>query len=153
MVEVPSAALMAREFGKHVDFFSIGTNDLIQFLMAVDRGNDIVSDLYQEFHPAVLRTIHHIVTEGKKSNVSVSMCGEMAADTLATPILVGLGLDCLSVSPSAIPSIKRTIRKLSFESAKSLAEKCLKMSSEKEVTEEVENYFRENNIERTRNII
>ncbi|NLH60096.1 MAG: phosphoenolpyruvate--protein phosphotransferase [Ignavibacteriales bacterium] len=153
MVEVPSAALMAREFGKHVDFFSIGTNDLIQFLMAVDRGNDIVSDLYQEFNPAVIRTIHHIVTEGKKSNVSVSMCGEMAADTLATPILVGLGLDCLSVSPSAIPSIKRTIRNLSFESAKSLAEKCLKMSSEKEVTEEVENYFRENNIERTRNII
>ncbi|MHC1738618.1 MAG: phosphoenolpyruvate--protein phosphotransferase [Ignavibacteriaceae bacterium] len=153
MVEVPSAALMAKEFADYVDFFSIGTNDLIQFLMAVDRGNDIVSELYQEFHPAILRTIHHIVTEGKKSGISISICGEMAADTLAAPILVGLGLDCLSVSPSAIPSIKRTIRAINYSSAEQLAERCLKMSSEKEVAAEVEKYFHENKIERTRNII
>lgn len=153
MVEVPSAALMAKEFADYVDFFSIGTNDLIQFLMAVDRGNDIVSELYQEFHPAILRTIRHIVTEGKKSGISISICGEMAADTLAVPILVGLGLDCLSVSPSAIPSIKRTIRGIYFASAEQLAERCLKLSSEKEVAAEVEKYFHENKIERTRNII
>lgn len=153
MVEVPSAALMAKEFADYVDFFSIGTNDLIQFLMAVDRGNDIVSELYQEFHPAILRTIRHIVTEGKKSGIPISICGEMAADTLAVPILIGLGLDCLSVSPSAIPSIKRTIRAVNFSSAEQLAENCLKMSSEKEVTAEVEKYFHENKIERTRNII
>jgi len=153
MVEVPSAAVMAKEFGEHVDFLSIGTNDLIQFIMAVDRGNDIVSDLYQEFHPAVLRTLQHIVIEGKKSGVSISICGEMAADTLAVPILVGLGLDCMSVSPSAIPSIKRTIRAINCSSAKLLAARCLKMSTEKEVTAEIEKYFHENNIERTRNII
>ncbi|MGB5849008.1 MAG: phosphoenolpyruvate--protein phosphotransferase, partial [Ignavibacteriaceae bacterium] len=103
MVEVPSAAVMTREFAYEVDFLSIGTNDLIQYLMAVDRGNDLVTDLYQEFSPVVLRTIKKIVDDAKLAGKPVSLCGEMAADTLAMPLLVGLGLDSLSISPATIP--------------------------------------------------
>jgi len=153
MLEVPSAAVMARELANEVDFISIGTNDLIQYLMAVDRGNDLVSDLYQEFNPAVIRTIHHIVTETKKVHKSVSLCGEMAADTLAIPLLIGLGLDSLSMSPATITYAKRIIRLLSFQKAKALADECLKFTTEKEVTARIEKFFKENSITRTRNII
>jgi phosphotransferase system enzyme I (PtsI) len=153
MIEVPSAAIMAKTYAAEVDFFSIGTNDLIQYLMAVDRGNDVVSELYQEFHPAVLNTLNHVVKEGKKSKITISICGEMAADTLAVPILVGIGFDCLSVSPSAIPSIKRTIRALSYEKAKHLVEECFVLKSEIEITKHIEKFFKENNIKRTRNIL
>lgn len=153
MVEVPSAAVMAQEFAKETDFLSIGTNDLIQYLMAVDRGNDLVSDLYQEFNPSVIRTISHIVTEAKKQHKDVSLCGEMAADTLAIPLLVGLGLASLSISPSTIPYAKRIIRSISYSKAKALAEKCLSFSTEHEVTHEIEKFFEENSITRTRNII
>lgn len=153
MIEVPSAAVMSSELADEVDFFSIGTNDLIQYLMAVDRGNDLVSGLYQEFHPSVIRTLHHIVTEAQKKNVCVSLCGEMAADTLAIPLLLGLGLDSLSISPSTIPYAKRIIRSISFAKAKKLADKCLEYSTEEEITSEIEKFFQENSITRTRNII
>ena len=153
MIEVPSAAVMAKEYAAEVDFLSIGTNDLIQYLMAVDRGNDYVSDLYQEFHPSVIRTLAHIVSEAKKAKVTVSICGEMAADTLAVPLLVGLGLDSLSVSPSAVPSVKRTIRSLHFSKAKKLAEECLQLSSEEEIIKTIEKFFKDNLIKRTRNIL
>ncbi|RPI66255.1 MAG: phosphoenolpyruvate--protein phosphotransferase, partial [Ignavibacteriales bacterium] len=106
MIEVPAAAVMTKEFANEVDFISVGTNDLIQYLMAVDRGNDLVSDLYQEFSPAVIRTLKHIVTEGTKPGKEVSFCGEMAADTLAIPLLVGLGYKSLSMSPVTIPYAK-----------------------------------------------
>ncbi len=153
MVEVPAAAVMAKEYGRPVDFFSIGTNDLIQFLIAVDRGNDFVSDLYQEFHPAVLKTISHIVKEGKQSGVEVSICGEMAADSLAVPLLVGMGLDSLSVSPSAIPSIKRTIRSISYKSSIRLVDECMAMDSIPQIIAKIEKFFKEHNIQRTRNIL
>jgi phosphotransferase system enzyme I (PtsI) len=153
MIEVPSAAVMAYEYAKEVDFLSIGTNDLIQYLMAVDRGNDHVSYLYQEFHPAVLRTLSHIITEGKRANAVVSMCGEMAADNLALPLLLGLGLESISVAAAAIPSIKRTIRSLSYEKAKVLADACLAASHEVEVIAMINKFFKENDVPRTRNII
>jgi len=153
MIEVPSAAVMSRDYAAHVDFLSIGTNDLIQYLMAVDRGNDYVSGLYQEFHPAVIRILSHIVYEGKKSKATVSICGEMAADTLAVPFLVGIGLDSLSVSPSAVPSVKRTIRALEYSKAKKLAEECLSLSSEEEIIQTIEKFFKDNLIQRTRNIL
>ncbi len=153
MIEVPSAAVMSRDYAAEVDFLSIGTNDLIQYLMAVDRGNDYVSGLYQEFHPSVVRTLSHIVLEGKKSKVMISICGEMAADTLAVPLLVGLGLDSLSVSPSAIPSVKRTIRALDYSKAKKLAEECLNLSSEEEIIKTIDKFFKDNLIQRTRNIL
>ncbi len=153
MIEVPSAAVMAYEYAKEVDFLSIGTNDLIQYLMAVDRGNDHVSYLYQEFHPAVLRTLAHIIKEGKRGNAVVSMCGEMAADNLALPLLIGLGLESISVAASAIPSIKRTIRALSFEKAAALANASLAASHEVEVVAMINKFFKENDVPRTRNII
>ncbi len=153
MIEVPSAAVLVKEFAQEIDFLSIGTNDLIQFLMAVDRGNDLVSGLFQEFNPAIIRTIAHIVREGKKSSREVSICGEMAADTLAMPLLVGLGLDSLSMSPATLPYAKRIIRSMSYQNAKELADACLELSSEKEVTDRIEKFFKDHSIIRTRQII
>jgi len=153
MIEVPSAAVMAKEFAQEVDFLSIGTNDLIQYLMAVDRGNDLVSGLYQEFSPVVLRTLKHIVDNAKKVKKPVSLCGEMAADTLAMPLLIGLGLDSLSLSPSTIPYAKRIIRSCEFKKARRLSNKCLSLSSEEEIKATIENFFTKNKITRTRQII
>jgi len=153
MVEVPSAAIMAKEYAEEVDFLSIGTNDLIQYLMAVDRGNDLVSNLYQEFSPVVIRTIDHIVKAAKHSKIQVSICGEMAADTLAIPLLVGLGLDSLSMSPATILYAKRIIRGFEFKKAKALAEECVQCKTEVEIQKKVKKFFEDNNITRTRNII
>ena len=143
MIEIPSAAVLMRDFADEVDFVSIGTNDLIQYLLAVDRGNEIVSDLYQEFHPAVVRTLHHIISEGKKAGKLVSMCGEMAADPFAVPLLIGLGLDSISVSSSAIPLIKNIIRKLTYKELQSLAEECLAFKTEKEINNRMHRFFNE----------
>lgn len=153
MIEVPSAAVMAKELASEVDFFSIGTNDLIQYLMAVDRVNNLVADLYQEFSPAVIRTIHHIVEGAKEFNTPVSLCGEMAADTLAIPLLVGLGLDSLSMSPATILYAKRIITSFSFKEAKAMAEECLTFKTQQEIEERIKKFFEENKIIRTRNII
>jgi phosphotransferase system enzyme I (PtsI) len=153
MVEVPSAALLIKEFAEEVDFFSIGTNDLIQYLMAVDRGNDLVSDLYQEFSPVVLRTMKYILNDAAKSGTPVSICGEMAADTLAMPLLIGLGLEELSLSPTTIPYAKRIIRNFEYKRAKALADKCLKLYTEEEIEETIQKFFVDNKITRTRHII
>ncbi len=143
MIEIPSAAVMAKEFSEEVDFISIGTNDLIQYLLAVDRGNEIVSSQYQEFNPAVIRTLSFIIREGKLGDVFVSMCGEMAADPVAVPLLIGLGLDSISVSPSAIPSIKQLIRNLNYKEVKKLSEECLLLKTEKEINELLHTFFKE----------
>lgn len=153
MVEVPSAAVMAQDFAELVDFVSIGTNDLIQYIMAVDRGNDVVAYLYQEFHPAIVRTINYIVHGSKRANCKVSICGEMAADTLAIPLLVGLDLDSLSISPAVLPTAKKIIRSFSYEKAKELANDCLQLNSQEKILKRIEQFFKENNIQRTRNIL
>ncbi|MGE5365059.1 MAG: phosphoenolpyruvate--protein phosphotransferase [Bacteroidota bacterium] len=153
MVEIPSAAVLAKEFGDEVDFLSIGTNDLIQFILAVDRGNDIVSAHYQEFHPAVIRTIDHIIKNGQRGNAFVSMCGEMAADTFAIPLLVGMGLDSISASPSSIPYIKKMIRSLNYQKTVHLAEECLACGTMREITEKVEQFLESNLISQMKNII
>jgi phosphotransferase system enzyme I (PtsI) len=153
MIEVPSAAVLTYELASEVDFISIGTNDLIQYLMAVDRGNDMVSYLYQEFHPAVIRTVSHILKEAARANKSASLCGEMAADTLAIPLLIGLGLQILSISPTTIPYAKHIVRSISHQKAKKLADECLLCVTEKEVTDKLEKFFTDNSITRTRNII
>jgi phosphotransferase system enzyme I (PtsI) len=153
MIEVPSAAVMTRELADSVDFLSIGTNDLIQYLMAVDRGNDLVSDLYQEFSPVVLRTIKKIVDDAKLANKPVSLCGEMAADTLAMPLLVGLGLESLSISPATIPYAKRIIKSFNYEDAKKMADKCITVCYEAEIEKTIQKFFEEHDITRTRNII
>jgi phosphotransferase system enzyme I (PtsI) len=139
MIEVPSAAVMAEEISREVDFVSIGTNDLIQYLLAVDRTNSVVAGLYQEFHPAVLRSIKQIIDASHKSKVWVGMCGEMAGDPLAVILLVGLGLDEFSVVPAVLPEIKKIIRSIKYKEARRIAEKALKFSTE----EEVEQYIRE----------
>lgn len=142
MIEVPSAYFLADELAKEVDFFSIGTNDLIQYILAVDRGNEYISGLYQEFHPAVLRAIKSITEAAHRNNIKISVCGEMASDPLATALLVGLGIDELSVVPSIFPKIKQIIRKINYEDAKKFCEEILTLSHEEEIRSKVENYYK-----------
>lgn len=152
MIEIPSAAVLIRDFAEEVDFVSIGTNDLIQYLLAVDRGNEIVSNIYQEFHPAVVRTLHHIISEGKNAGTMVSMCGEMAADPFAVPLLVGLGLNSMSVSASAIPLIKKIIRNLSYKEMQLLASECLAFKTEKEINNCMHRFFNEKEKDQIKNL-
>lgn len=133
MVEVPSAAIIAEDIAEEVDFLSIGTNDLIQYLLAVDRGNDVVSDLYQEFNPAVVRVLRRIIERGKKKGVWVGMCGEMAGDPLATILLLGLGLDEFSVVPNMLPEIKKIIRSVKYSDAQKIAKRVLTLKTEDEI--------------------
>lgn len=120
MIEVPGAALIADQLAKEVDFFSIGTNDLIQYTLAVDRGNERVSDLYQPTHPAVLRLIGSVCDAAHRNNIWVGVCGEMASDILLTPALVGLGVDELSLGSVFIPRIKRAIQTLNYAEMQNL---------------------------------
>jgi phosphotransferase system enzyme I (PtsI) len=135
--------MLADELAKEVDFFSIGTNDLIQYILAVDRGNEYISGLYQEFHPAVLRAIKSISDAAHNNKIKISVCGEMASDPFATAVLVGLGIDELSVVPSIFPEIKRIIRKLFYKDAKKLCEEILKLPDEAEIRELVEKFYKE----------
>ncbi|HUI66261.1 MAG TPA: phosphoenolpyruvate--protein phosphotransferase [Bacteroidota bacterium] len=137
MIEVPAAAVLAEEIASEVDFLSIGTNDLIQYLMAVDRDNAAVAPLYQQFHPAVLRTIKHVIDAGHKRGVWVGMCGEMAGDPLATVLLVGLGIDELSVLPSVLPEIKKIILSIRQKDAKRVADRLLARATEQEIKDEL----------------
>jgi phosphotransferase system enzyme I (PtsI) len=143
MIEVPSAALMLRDFSKEVSFFSIGTNDLIQYLLAVDRGNDIINDLYQEFHPAVLRVLEYIIHEARVAKTEITICGEMAADNYAVPIIVGLGIKSLSLNATAIPHIKNIIRNLNYEECRGLVKECLKLTTEDEIKTRIFNFYRD----------
>lgn len=133
MIEVPSAALIADLLAKEVDFFSIGTNDLIQYCVAVDRGNEKIAHLYQPAHPGIIKLIDQIVKAGHNEGIWVGMCGEMAGDPLFTILLLGLGLDELSVSPVILPTLKKIIRSADFSQAKQLAQYALGCSSMTEV--------------------
>ncbi|MEM6992711.1 MAG: putative PEP-binding protein, partial [Myxococcota bacterium] len=125
MIEMPSAAVMADVLAKHVDFMSIGTNDLIQYTLAIDRHNEHVSYLYRPLHPAILRLIKSVSKAGRDLGVPVSLCGEMAADPRFTWVLVGLGVRELSMHPSAVPVIKNIIRSSDIEEMTELAERVL----------------------------
>jgi phosphoenolpyruvate-protein kinase (PTS system EI component) len=133
MIEVPAAVWLADRLIQEVDFFSIGTNDLIQYLLAVDRNNRKVAPLYEPLHPAVLMAIATTVRAAKRAGKRVSMCGEMAADPLCTLLLLGLGLDELSMEPFFVPVIKRVIRSLSYARVERLAQESLRMSTVQEV--------------------
>ncbi len=133
MIEVPSAALLADKLAAEVDFLSIGTNDLVQYLLAVDRGNERVAYLYKHLHPAVLRMIKQIIVAGHEQGVWVGMCGEMASDPLATLILLGLDLDEFSVSPMAVPEIKKIIRSTEQREAVRIANKVLEFEKATDV--------------------
>jgi phosphotransferase system enzyme I (PtsI) len=135
MVEVPSSAIMARELAREVDFISIGTNDLIQYSLAVDRSNNLVADLYRPTSPAVLRLIANVIAAGEAENTDVSMCGEMAADPLMVPVLVGLGLRSFSMNPQAVPVVRSLIRQLSYREAGQIARQAAKFVTARDVEE------------------
>jgi multiphosphoryl transfer protein len=129
MIEVPAAALAAEAFAAEVDFFSIGTNDLVQYTMAAERGNDAVAGLADPLHPAVLRLIRSVTEAAEAHGKWVGVCGELAADRLAVPILVGLGVSELSVNPPAIPATKEAVRQLDARAAADLAGEALRLAS------------------------
>lgn len=133
MIEVPSAALTADMLAREADFFSIGTNDLIQYSLAVDRVNEKIAYLYEPAHPAVMLLIKNIIEAGHKAGIWVGMCGEMAGDIYMTLILLGLGLDEFSTSPVAVPEIKRIIRSVTMDQAREIAQQAITLSTGKEV--------------------
>ena len=135
MVETAAASLLADIFAKEVDFFSIGTNDLIQYTMSVDRGNVKIAGLYSPFSPAVLRSINRIITEGKKAGIMVGMCGEAAADPLLIPALLAWGMDEFSMSASSILKSRQIISGCDSKDLKAKVDKVLEMSTEREIKE------------------
>ncbi|MCG0276382.1 MAG: phosphoenolpyruvate--protein phosphotransferase [Thermosediminibacteraceae bacterium] len=143
MVEIPSAAVIADILAKEVDFFSIGTNDLIQYTLAVDRMNEKIANLYEPFHPAVLRLIKNVIDASHKAGKWTGMCGEMAGDPLAAPILLGLGLDELSMSATSISQVKKVIRSLTYDQARQIAQKALEMESPEEIKEMLQKVLEE----------
>ncbi|MEA3427916.1 MAG: phosphoenolpyruvate--protein phosphotransferase [Thermodesulfobacteriota bacterium] len=129
MIEVPSAVTIADVLAENVDFFSIGTNDLIQYSLAIDRGNSSVAYLYNPLHPAIIRVIKHVVDVAREKGIKVAMCGEMANDPIYMPILLGLGLDELSMNPQSIPAVKSMIRSFNIENVKLFMNDVLKQIS------------------------
>jgi phosphotransferase system enzyme I (PtsI) len=139
MIEMPSAVMTADHLAGEVDFFSIGTNDLIQYTMAIDRGNEAVGYLYQPLHPALLRMVKLVTDAARARGIPVAMCGEMAGEPLLAAVLLGLGLTELSMNAAAIPMVKSVLRAVSAADARRLAERCLAMPS----TEHVERLVKE----------
>jgi phosphotransferase system enzyme I (PtsI) len=139
MIEVPSAALMAEQLAREVDFFSIGTNDLVQYTLAADRNNEAVASLYNPGDPAVLRLIEMVVGAARKQGIVVNVCGEMSGEPLYTMLLLGLGLRQLSATPHNIPEIKKVIRSVTVEEAVAVAREAMRL----ETARDVNNYLRE----------
>lgn len=143
MIEIPSAALTADLLAKKVQFFSIGTNDLIQYTLAVDRGNEKVAYLYEPFHPGVLRLVKQVIDSAHKAGIPVGMCGEMAGDPSATVILLGLGLDNFSMSSFGIPQVKQIIRSISLSEAEDVADTVMEMKSYAEIDSYIKEWMNE----------
>jgi phosphotransferase system enzyme I (PtsI) len=141
MIEVPSAVIMADAMARMVDFFSIGTNDLVQYTLAIDRGNRHVAYLYNPLHPAVIRLIKHLVDVGKKAGIKTYMCGEMAAGISHLPILMGIGISELSMSPQSIPLVKNAIRKISVSESSAFLKDVLKQATTADIIRLIEDTF------------
>ena len=135
MVELPSTILIIDELAEAADFISIGTNDLVQYVIGVDRTNYMVSDYYAPLHPAVIRSVKQVIDAGKKAGIPVSICGESAADPILAQLYIGMGIDRLSVAPKSIPKLQRSIERFSMEEARNFAAKALKVSTLKELRE------------------
>jgi len=135
MIETPSAALVADLLAREADFFSIGTNDLVQYSIAVDRGNPAISHLYEPMHPAILRLIRMVINMAHQEQIKVTVCGELAADPLAGPLLLGLGLDVFSVSPVSLSSVKSLLRSVAFVDARNLAQEAMTLPTAQAVKE------------------
>lgn len=144
MVEVPSAAVIADLLAKEVDFFSLGTNDLIQYSLAIDRGNEYVNYLYEPLHPAVLRLIQFTVDAAHSAGIPVSMCGEMAGREIYTPILLGMGIDSLSTNAFAISHVKEMARKISIDNCKAIVSHIFEMKTASEIYEFMSREIMEN---------
>ena len=138
MIETPASVMMSRELAEEVDFFSIGTNDLTQYTMSVDRGNKKVSYLYSTFNPAVLRSIRHIIACGREAGIMVGMCGEAASDPMMIPLLLAFGLNEFSMSASAILRARKMVTEYSVEELQAVADKAMSFAT----TAEVEDYMR-----------
>ena len=143
MIEIPSAAYTADVIAENCSFLSIGTNDLIQYMLAVDRVNDSIAHLYEPSHPAVLRTIKHVIKLAHEKGTPVGICGEMASDPLFVPLLVGMGADELSMSPSLIPEVKFVIRQTSMEDASALAEEILTLKRPRQIFRRLREFYRD----------
>jgi phosphotransferase system enzyme I (PtsI) len=135
MIEVPSAAVIADFLATEADFFAIGTNDLIQYSLAIDRGNENVSYLYEPLHPAILRLIKGVIDAGKRAGIPVEMCGEMASDPIYAIVLLGLGLEIFSMNPSSIPVIKNVVRSVRYKECRRIAEMALQKKTAQEIEE------------------
>ncbi len=133
MIELPSAVMTAEKLAEECDFFSIGTNDLIQYTLAADRANEMVSSYYKSFHPAILRMIQATVKAGHRSQKPVAICGELGGNPIAAPLLIGLGIDEISTNSTSIPEIKKIVRALSASDCKRIAERALKMETEEDI--------------------
>jgi len=133
LIEIPSATSIADILARHADFFSIGTNDLIQYALAIDRDNELVAHLYEPFHPAVLRMIHQVVEAGNREGTDVSLCGEIAGDPLSVLILLSLGLREFSMNIGSIPLIKKMIRMLPLEEVRNGFKGILDLPTSKKV--------------------
>ena len=139
MIEVPSAAILSEELAREVNFFSIGTNDLIQYTLAADRTNEAVASLYSPGDPAVLRLIDLVIRAAGKQNIEVSVCGEMSGEPIYTILLLGMGLRQMSITPQNIPEIKKIIRSVTIDEAKLVAAQALRLDASRDVN----NYLRE----------
>jgi phosphotransferase system enzyme I (PtsI) len=135
MIETPASILLIEEFAKEADFFSIGTNDLTQYLLAVDRGNKKISGMYNSFHPAVVRSIKRVIEAGHRNKIKVGMCGEFASDERAVKLLLGLGLDEFSMSAAEIVNVKYAIRNTSMAEVEELARNACEKQTVSEVYE------------------
>jgi phosphotransferase system enzyme I (PtsI) len=143
MIEIPSAAIVGDLLAEKCDFFSIGTNDLIQYLIAIDRGNNRIAHLYDPSHPAVIRTLKQIVDSGHARQLKVSVCGEMAGDSFYVPLLLGLGVDELSMTPTLLPSVKFLIRAMKLSDAKKLAQEAVAQTDPRKTHALLETFYNE----------
>src|SRR5207253_2045512 len=133
MIEIPSAAISANVLAPEVDFFSVGTNDLIQYALAVDRVNEKIAHLYQPTHPAVLRLLKMIADAAHANNIWVGVCGEMAGDIALVPLLLGLGMDELSTAAILVPRVKRAVQSLAIPECRELVEETFKLNTASEI--------------------
>ena len=147
MIEVPSAAITADILARESDFFSIGTNDLIQYSLAIDRVDEGLASFYEPLHPAVLRLIRNVIDAAHENGIWVGMCGEMAGEPSMIPILLGMGIDELSMSPTVVPKAKKLIRSIKIEEAREMAKRAASFSTsleiEKYAYEEIKSRFPE----------
>jgi len=153
MVEVPAAVYQARAFARRVSFLSVGSNDLTQYLLAVDRNNARVADLYHAFHPAVLQALKKVVEDGHAEGKPVSICGELAGDPAAAMLLLAMGYDILSMNATNLPRVKSAIRSITFKSAQDLLERAMQMESSQEVRVILEQALDDAGITRFRPVI